>query len=75
MYLGTQVISTAPIYLRLNDPAIRNFYLLASTEEQELFDERAAIIEYDGRCKIRDAEYKAFAEVLKLRRAKYAARQ
>jgi hypothetical protein len=49
-------------------------YLVALREEQELFDERAAILEYDAGLSRTQAEYKAFVEILNLRRAKYEAR-
>lgn len=53
----------------LSDPSIRTFYLRASREEQEHFDERAGILEFDGGMKRPQAEYQAFLEILKLRRA------
>jgi len=56
---------------KLSDKAIRNFYLLADLQEQELFDERAGILEYDERLPRAQAEHKAFIEILKLRRAKH----
>lgn len=49
---------------------MRTLYLTASDEEQEYFDERAGIIEYDADLTRNQAEYKAFLEILKLRRAK-----
>lgn len=54
----------------LTNPSIRNFYYRCSVEEQELFNERAAIIEFDGNMSREQAEYKAFVEVLSIRRAK-----
>jgi hypothetical protein len=53
----------------LKDPSIRTFYLRASRAEQERFDERAAILEFDGGMQRPQAEYQAFLEILKLRRA------
>lgn len=55
----------------LQDPAIRRFYLIISTEEQELFDERVAMLEYDELLPRSRAEHRAYIEILKLRRAKY----
>jgi hypothetical protein len=43
---------------------------VASYEEQEMFDERAAILEYDAGLTRAKAEYKAFIELLNIRRAK-----
>jgi hypothetical protein len=57
----------------LKDVAIRRFYLLLDHNEKYLFDERAAILEYDHRLTREQAEYKVFTEILKKRRAKYIA--
>jgi len=48
-----------------------SFYLRdLMRDERELFDERAAIIEFDGRMSRYDAEQMAYAEILKIREAK-----
>jgi hypothetical protein len=39
--------------------------------EQERYDERIGIMQYDGDLTYKAADYKAFIEILKLRRAKY----
>lgn len=57
-------------YIRLSDPAIRNAYLAAPNDEQELFDERAGILEYDAGFTRAQAERKAFIELMNIRRAK-----
>jgi hypothetical protein len=57
----------------LKDVAIRRFYLMLDPNEKYTFDERAAILEYDGRNTREQSEYKVFIEVLKKRRAKYEA--
>jgi len=44
---------------------------MISREEQELFDERAAQLEYDELLPRSKAEHRAYVEILKLRRAKY----
>jgi hypothetical protein len=70
MYL-VYIISNKPIYLKLADRAIRNFYFTIPNEEQELFDERAGILEYEAGFTRGQAEHRAFIELLKIRRAKY----
>jgi hypothetical protein len=59
------------IFTRLSDPAVRNLYLGLDVEDQSKFDERAAFLEYEELLPRKVAEYKAFVEILKLRRAKY----
>lgn len=61
----------SPIHEGHPDSATKRFYDSLSLSEQERYDERVGIMQYDGLLSYKEADYKAFIEILKLRRAKY----